>query len=61
MAAWIAGIHQVRGDASGDVRVDLDSSAPCWNDATARALLEVTEVSSAPYDLQRSTKDLRNR
>jgi len=29
MPAWIAGI-QVRKDASGDIRVDLDSSLPCW-------------------------------
>ena len=40
--AWIAGI-QVRRDASGDIHVSLDSSTPCWNDATA-ALLELTEV-----------------
>jgi len=33
MPAWIAGI-QVRKDASGDIHVDLDSSAPCWNDGT---------------------------
>ena len=32
MPAWIAGI-QARKDASGDIHVDLDSSAPCWNDA----------------------------
>jgi hypothetical protein len=32
MPAWIAGI-QVRKDASGDIRVNLDSSTPCWNDA----------------------------
>jgi hypothetical protein len=44
MPAWIAGIHQVRKDASGDIRVDLDSNTPCWNDATAGALLEPTEV-----------------
>jgi hypothetical protein len=31
MPAWIAGI-QIRKDASGDIRVDLDSSPPCWND-----------------------------
>jgi hypothetical protein len=29
--AWIAGIH-VRKDAFGDIDVNLDSSAPCWND-----------------------------
>jgi hypothetical protein len=44
MPAWTADIHQVRKDTSGDIRVDLDSSAPCWNDATAGALLELTEV-----------------
>jgi len=43
MPAWIAGI-QVRKDASGNVRVNLDSSTPCWNDAIERSLLEVTEV-----------------
>ena len=32
MPAWKAGI-QVRKDASEDIRVNLDSSAPCWNDA----------------------------
>jgi hypothetical protein len=32
MPAWIAGI-QVREDASGNIHVNLDSSAPCWNDA----------------------------
>jgi len=30
MQARIAGI-QVRQDASGDIHVNLDSSAPCWN------------------------------
>ena len=43
MPAWIAGI-QVRKDAPGNIHVDLDSSTPCWNDATAGALLELTEV-----------------
>jgi hypothetical protein len=32
MPARIAGI-QIRTDASGDIRVGLDSSTPCWNDA----------------------------
>ena len=32
MPAWIAGIHQVRKGASGDIHVNLDSSTPCWND-----------------------------
>ena len=40
MPAWIAGIHQVRKDASGDIHVSLDSSAPCWNDAIEGGLLE---------------------
>jgi hypothetical protein len=31
MPAWMAGI-QLREDASGDIHVNLDSSAPCWND-----------------------------
>jgi hypothetical protein len=38
MPAWIAGI-QFRKDASEDIRVDLDSSTPCWNDAIRGALL----------------------
>ena len=32
MPAWTAGI-QARKDAYGDIRVNLDSSTPCWNDA----------------------------
>jgi hypothetical protein len=43
MPAWIAGI-QVRKDASGNIRVNLDSSTPCWNDAIEGPLLKVTEV-----------------
>jgi len=43
MPGWIAGI-QIRKAASGNVHVNLDSSAPCSNDATEEALLEVTEV-----------------
>jgi hypothetical protein len=31
MPAWRAGI-QAHKDVSGDVRVNLDSSIPCWND-----------------------------
>ena len=38
MPAWIAGI-QFRKDVSEDIRVDLDSSTPCWNDAIGGALL----------------------
>jgi hypothetical protein len=36
MPAWIAGIHQVRRDAAGNIHVNLDSSTPCWNDAIKR-------------------------
>jgi hypothetical protein len=35
MPAWIAGI-QIRKDASGDIHVSLDSSAPYWNDRIVR-------------------------
>ena len=49
MPAWMAGIHQVRKDASGDVRVSLDSSAPCWNDAIGAALREVPKSLSPVY------------
>ena len=35
--------HPGSQDASGDIHVSLDSSAPCWNDAIEAALLEVTE------------------
>ena len=38
MPAWIGGI-QFRKDAFEDIRVDLDSSTPCWNDAIGGALL----------------------
>jgi hypothetical protein len=37
MPAWIAGI-QVCKDATGNVRVNLDSSIPCWNDAIEQLL-----------------------
>ena len=43
MPAWIAGI-QVRMDASGDVRVDLDSSNPCWNDGIDGVCLTAANV-----------------
>jgi hypothetical protein len=48
MPAWIAGI-QLRKDASGDIRVNLDSSTPCRNDAIEGALLEATEVPLPTY------------
>jgi len=41
--AWIAGI-QVCRDASGDIRVSLDSSAPCWNDAIEGFCFKLTEA-----------------
>ena len=43
MPAWIAGIQGSK-DASGNIRVNLDSSTPCWNDAIEGPLLKVTEV-----------------
>ena len=43
MPAWIAGI-QVRKDASGNIHVNLDSSTPCWNDATEGVLHKLTEA-----------------
>jgi hypothetical protein len=43
MPAWIAGV-QVSKDASGNIRVNLDFSTPCWNDAIEGPLLKVTEV-----------------
>jgi hypothetical protein len=45
MPAWIAGI-QFRKDASEDIRVDLDSTTPCWNDAIGGALLNDRSPSS---------------
>jgi len=42
MPARIAGI-QARTDASGNIHVSLDSSAPCWNDATETTLLKLTK------------------
>jgi hypothetical protein len=36
--------NQVRKDASGNIRVNQDSSTPCWNDAIEGPLLKVTEV-----------------
>ena len=57
MPAWIAGV-QVRKDASGNVRVNLDSSTPCWNDAIEGPLLKVTEVPSPIFSKEdtKSTK-----
>jgi hypothetical protein len=43
MPAWIAGI-QIRKDASGNIRVNLDSITPCWNETIEGPLLKVTEV-----------------
>jgi hypothetical protein len=51
MPAWMAGI-QVRKDASGDIRVNLDSGAPCWNDG-----IEVVCLNrSLPNFLRRTLK-----
>jgi hypothetical protein len=43
MPAWIAGI-QVCKDASGNIHVNLDSSAPCWNDAIEGFCLKLIEA-----------------
>ena len=43
MPARIADI-QIRKDASENIRVNLDSSTPCWNGAIERALLELPDV-----------------
>ena len=32
---------------SEDIRVNLDSSSPCWNDVIEEPLLEMIEVTSA--------------
>ena len=45
MPALIGGI-QFRKDVSEDIRVDLDSSTPCWNDAIGGALLNDRSPSS---------------
>ena len=58
MPAWIAGI-QIRKDASGNIHVNLDSSAPWWNDATEEALLEVTEAPLFPYFQRRARRARR--
>jgi hypothetical protein len=47
MPARIAGI-QARTDASGNIHVSLDSSAPCWNDATKTTLLKLTKSELTP-------------
>jgi hypothetical protein len=44
MPAWIAGIHQVCKDASGNIHVNLDSSTPCWNDAIEGFCFKLIEV-----------------
>ena len=40
---------QFRKDASEDIRVDLDSSTPCWNDAIGGALLNDRSLSSVIF------------
>jgi hypothetical protein len=58
MPAWIAGI-QVRKDASGDIRVDLDSSLPCWNDRIEDRCFELSETPLATFSKEdaKSTKE----
>jgi hypothetical protein len=36
--------HPGRKDASGDIRVGLDSSIPCWNDAIGAPVLQMSEI-----------------
>jgi hypothetical protein len=43
LPAWIAGI-QVCKDASGSIRISLDSSTPCWNDAIEGFCFELIEL-----------------
>ena len=43
MPARIAGI-QIRKNAFEDVRVDLDSSPPCWNDGIGGQCFKVREL-----------------
>ena len=48
MLAWIAGI-QARKDAYGDIRVNLDSSTPCWNDDSQLRALRGDKVCFVYY------------
>jgi hypothetical protein len=43
MPAWTAGIHR-KGDASGNIQVNLGFSTSCWNDVIEGVLLEPTEA-----------------
>ncbi|HEY6363697.1 MAG TPA: cytochrome c [Candidatus Binatia bacterium] len=54
MPAWMAGI-QVCKDASGDIHVNLDSSAPCWNDGIVAFYLNRPR-SPRPYFQRRALK-----
>jgi hypothetical protein len=56
MPAWIAGIHQVRKDASGNIHVDLDSSTQCWNDAIEGFRFKLTEAPPPPYFRRRTRR-----
>ena len=54
------GRHRDSQDASGDIRVDLDSSTPCWNEAIG-ILVELTETHPASYiskKIPKATKKL---
>ena len=48
MPAWIAGIHQVRKDASGSIHVSLDSSTPCWNDTIEGSTFKHSSIKKPP-------------
>ena len=58
MPARIAGI-QVRKDASEDIRVNLDSSPPCWNDGIEDHCFELRETPLATFSKER-TKATKN-
>jgi hypothetical protein len=55
MPAGIAGI-QVRTDASGDIRVNLDSSTSCWNDAIEGFRFRLTEAHPSRIFSSRRTR-----
>jgi hypothetical protein len=57
--AGMDGRHPGSEDASGDIRVGLDSSSPCWNDVI-EPVLELTEALQAEFSKER-TKATKNR
>ena len=47
--AWIAGIQGCK-DASGDIRVSLDSITPCWNDVLEKVSACIDEPSAPNFE-----------